>query len=51
MPVWELNTLLEQVNRYLPHVLYGVHAIEAERRQPQSVDDAAMLPGMMVEGC
>jgi hypothetical protein len=50
MPVWELNILLQQVNRYLPHLLYGVHAVEAERNQPDSTSDATALPGMQLAG-
>jgi len=46
MPVWELNILLERIGKHLPHILYGVHAVEAERNAPQTVNDAAMLPGM-----
>lgn len=50
MPLWELNILLEQVDKYLPHLLYGVHAVEAERRQPQRTSDASTLPGMQLMG-
>lgn len=50
MPIWELNTLLEQVNKYLPHILYGSAAIEAERNAPKSVNDPAQLPGMVMQG-
>lgn len=50
MPLWELNILLEQVNRYLPHLLYGVHAVEAEKNKLESTSDAAALPGMQLAG-
>lgn len=51
MPLWELNTLLDRIDNYLPHILYGVHAVEAERNRPATTSDAAALPGMqMMDG-
>lgn len=42
--------LLEQMAKYLPHILYGADGARAEQNKPETVTDAAMLPGMMVEG-
>ena len=50
MPAWELNALLNRIDKYLPHILYGVHAVEAERNAPTRVSDAALIPGMQVMG-
>lgn len=50
MPLWELNTLLERVDKFLPHILYGVHGAEAERNAARNVSDAALLPGMEIAG-
>lgn len=50
MPLWELNTLLDRLDRYLPHILYGVHGAEAERNAGKKVDDPSMIPGMEFAG-
>lgn len=49
MPIWELNVLLERLDKYLPHILYGVQGAEAERNNKR-VADATMIPGMELAG-
>lgn len=41
--------LLDQINTYLPHILYGVDGAHASARHGDRVSDAALLPGMIVE--
>lgn len=41
--------LLDQINTYLPHILYGVDGANAAAQQRDGVSDAALLPGMIVE--
>jgi hypothetical protein len=50
MPLWELSMLLENMERFLPHILYGTDGAHAAANQPTRVDDAAALPGMIVDG-
>lgn len=42
--------MLDRIDNYLPHILYGVHAVEAERNAPATINDAAALPGMQIMG-
>lgn len=43
--------MLEQIDKYLPHILYGAEgAHAAEKQQRDRVEDASMLPGMQIAG-
>jgi hypothetical protein len=50
MPVAHYQAYSRWIEKWLPHVLYGVHAVEAEQNRPSVTSDAAAIPGMQLAG-